>query len=111
VKGKPRSHEFDAVSEDKKNVCAIRTASWKTSGGRRGSGKVLEAYAEIYFLDHVEANEKYLVLTDSEFFENLKRDSQGRLPPEIGLLYCELPENLQTEVAKIRTASRSELGF
>jgi len=33
VNGKAARHEFDAVSEDKKIVCAIKTASWKTSGG------------------------------------------------------------------------------
>ncbi len=42
VKDRPARHEFDAVSEDKKIVCGIKTASWKTSGGkqielRRGS--------------------------------------------------------------------------
>ena len=111
VKDKAKKHEFDAVSDDKGIVCGIKTASWKTSGGKRGSGKIHGAYAEIYFLDHVDASEKYLVLTDMEFYENLKRDSQGRLPPDIGLLHCELPESLQGEVDRIRITSRRELGF
>ena len=111
VKDNAKSHEFDAVSQSKKIICAIKTASWKTSGGRRGSGKIQGAYAEIYFLDHVDAEEKYLVLTDAEFYENLKRDSHGRLPSNIGLLYCELPESLKIEVDKIRVTSRRELGF
>ncbi|HEV2223486.1 MAG TPA: hypothetical protein VGR84_10840 [Candidatus Acidoferrales bacterium] len=64
----------------------------------------------IYFLDHVDAEQKYLVLTDAEFYENLKRNLQGRLAPGIELFYCELPENLKTEVDRIRITSRGELG-
>ena len=110
VKGKPAQHEFDAVSEDKKIVCGIKTASWTTSGGKRGSGKIQGAYAELYFLNLVEAGQKYLVLTDNEFYEKLKNDSRGKLAPDTDLLYCELPEDLQREVAAIRTESRKELG-
>jgi hypothetical protein len=62
-------------------------------------------------LEHVDAEQRCLVLTDSEFFENLRRDSQGKLPPNIELLYCELPEDLKREVDSIRTTSRRELGF
>lgn len=111
VKGKAAKHEFDAASEDRKIVCGIKTASWKTSGNKRGSGKIQGAYAEIYFLDHVDADKKFLVLTDREFFEKLTSDSLGKHPPELNLLYCELPKDLSKEVDAIRTASRHELGF
>jgi hypothetical protein len=110
VKDGSGHHEFDAVSEDKKIVCSIKTASWKTSGGKRGAGKIQGAYAELYFLDHVEAEQKYLVLTDPEFFENLTRDAQGKLSPKIDFLHCSLPEELEREVHAIRAASRTELG-
>jgi hypothetical protein len=110
IQGQPNTHEFDAVSGDRRIVCSIKTASWKTGSGKRGSGKIQGAYAEIYFLDHVDAQQKYLVLTDAEFYENLKRNLQGRLSPGIDLLYCELPENLKTEVDRIRITSRRELG-
>lgn len=109
--GKPATHEFDAVSEDREIVCGIKTASWKTSGGKRGAGKIQGAYAEIYFLSLVEANQKYLILTDLEFFENLKKDSKGKLAPGIELLHCPLPDDLKREVDAIRTESRRELGF
>ena len=79
VEGKPRTHEFDAVSEDGAIVCSIKTASWKTSGKKRGSGKVHGAYMELYFLDHVCASQRYLVLTDPEFVECFKRETAGRL--------------------------------
>ncbi len=109
VEGAPANHEFDAVSDDRKVVCGIKTASWTTSGGKRGAGKIQGAYAELYFLDHVDAEQKYLILTDSEFFKNLGRDSKGKLPPNIGLLHCELPDELKKEVEAIRTKSRDEV--
>jgi hypothetical protein len=111
VQGQAHTHEFDAVSKDRKIVCSIKTASWKTGGGNRGSGKIQGAYAEIYFLDHVDAEQKYLVLTDAEFHDNLKRNLEGRLAPGISLFNCELPDDLKKEVDKIRITSRGELGF
>jgi|SRR5882724_8739472 len=111
VHGQANTHEFDAVSKDRKIICSIKTASWKTGGGKRGSGKIQGAYAEIYFLDHVDADQKLLVLTDAEFYRNLKRNLQGRLAPGINLIDCELPEDLKKEVDKIRVTSRGELGF
>lgn len=110
VKDKPAQHEFDAVSEDRNIVCGIKTASWTTSGGKRGSGKIQGAYAELYFLNFVEAEQKYLVLTDHEFYEKLRNDSRGKLAPDIDLLHCELPEDLQRIVGAIRAESRKELG-
>jgi hypothetical protein len=111
VKGGAAYHEFDAVSDNKKIVCGIKTASWKTSSGKRGAGKIQGAYAELYFLSLVDAEEKYLVLTDPEFYENLKRDSEGALAAGIELLRCELPDDLKREVDAIRARSRRELGF
>lgn len=110
VEDRPAKHEFDAVSEDRKIVCGIKTASWTTSGGKRGAGKIQGAYAELYFLSLVEAEKKYLTLTDPKFYENLAKDSRGKLAPGIELLHCELPENLQREVAAVRTESQKELG-
>ncbi len=111
VLGKPAVHEFDAVSSDRKIICGIKTASWKTSGGNRGDGKIKGAYAEIYFLDHVEAQQKFLVLTDEEFYRNLATELSGKLPADIDLLLCKLPDDLEKEVKRVRATSRRELGF
>lgn len=35
VQGEPKTHEFDAVSEDNTIICGVKTSSWKTSGGKR----------------------------------------------------------------------------
>ncbi len=111
VEGTARTHEFDAVSEDGLIVCSIKTASWKTSGGKRGDGKVGGAYRELYFLDHVRAQKKYLILTDPEFFQCFTRETQGRVASGLALLHCPLPGELCRQIAAIRKASRSELGF
>lgn len=102
-------HEVDAVSEDRKIVCGIETASWRRSSGKRGVKKIQGASVEFHFLSLVEADQKYLVLTDPEFYENLKSDTRGKRAPGIDLLHCELPEDLEREVDAIRTASRREL--
>ena len=110
VQGKPKKHEFDAVSQDRSIVCGIKTASWLTSGGKRGSGKVQGAYTELYFLNLVQAREKYLVLTDPDFFRCFEQECTGRLAIGIGLLHCPLPDELCREIDGIRKLSRLELG-
>ncbi len=111
VQGEAKAHEFDAVSKDESIVCGIKTASWKTSGGKRGSGKVQGAFTELYFLHLVDAQQKYLVLTDPEFFRHFTKECDGRLAVGLRLLHCPLSPELQREIESIRTASRSELGF
>jgi len=110
VEGSAAKHEFDAVSQDKQIICAVKTASWKTSGGKRGAGKIQGAYCELYFLDHIDAKERYLVLTSKEFFEGLSRDTKGKLAEGLGLLYCELPDDLAKEVGRVYDSSSSEQG-
>jgi hypothetical protein len=80
VQGIARTHEFDAVSEDESIVCSIQTASWKTSGKKRGSGKVHGAYTELYFLSLIQATQKILILTDPEFFECFTRERSRPAP-------------------------------
>jgi hypothetical protein len=111
VQGKSRLHEFDAVSKDDSIVCGVKTASWKTSGNKRGSGKVQGAYTELYFLNLVQAKQKCLILTDPQFYRCFQRETDGRLVMGVTLLHCPLPAELCTEIAKIRKTSRCELGF
>jgi len=111
VQGSARTHEFEAVSKDGTIVCSIKTASWKTSSLKRGSGKVHGANTELYFLDHVPARQKCLILTDPEFFECFSRETQGRLGSGLALLHCALPQEICREIAAIRLKARAELGF
>jgi len=110
MRGVPKTHEFDAVSEDRPVVCGIKTSSWKTSGGKRGAGKIAVAYMGIYFLSHVAAQEKYLVLTDSEFYAGLQKEVEGKLAVGVGLLRCELSGGLADKVGAVRRKSREEQG-
>lgn len=111
VQGTARTHEFDAVSQDGLIVCSIKTASWKTATGKRGDGKVGGAYREVYFLDHVPAHQKYLILTDPAFFDCFWRETQGRLAAGVGLIHCPLPPEICNEIATIRLKSRVELNI
>ena len=110
VQGVPKTHEFDGVSEDRAVVCGIKTSSWKTSGGKWGAGKIAVAYMEIYFLSHVAAKQKYLVLTDSEFHAGLEKQVEGKLAVGVGLLRCDLPRGLAEKVGAVRRKSRKEQG-
>src|SRR5580658_3167693 len=91
-------HELDAVSTDRRIVCAIKTASWMTGSGKRGTGKIHGVIAEVYFLDHVEADQKFLVLTDLEFHERLVGSVVAKFPSTVDILHCQLPEHLWEEV-------------
>ena len=88
------SHEFDAVSADGRIVCGIKSSSGVTSGGKIPSGKIAGAYQELYFLASVDADKRFLVLTDEEFYELLARNMGEKLSREIQLLYCPLTEEL-----------------
>src|SRR5271163_862052 len=72
-------HEFDAVSADKRIVCGIKSSSGITSGGRIPSGKIAGAYEELYFLASVTADQRFLVLTDEEFYTLLSVKMQEKL--------------------------------
>jgi len=102
-------HEFDGVSEDSKIVVGIKSSSGKTTGGRVPSGKKASAYAELYFLSLVEAERKYLVLTDREFFELFSKDCEGKMAAGTALLYCPLSDELQARVWELRNKASSEI--
>lgn len=102
-------HEFDAVSADKRIVCGIKSSSGATSGGRNPSGKIASAYQELYFLASVDAAQRFLVLTDEEFYEILSKNMREKLSREIKLLYCPLTEELAQLVKKVRSEASSEI--
>lgn len=104
------THEFDAVSEDGAVVTSIKAAGGKTSGGRLPSGKVKSAVAELYYLCLVPAPTRMLVLVSREFHEILSRCLEGRLAPGIALKLIELPEEMQSEVDRIRRVASLEVG-
>jgi hypothetical protein len=102
-------HEFDAVSADRRIVCGIKSSSGNTSGGRNPSGKIAGAYEELYFLANVDADQRFLVLTDEEFYRLLSEKMREKLTREIRLLHCPLTEELAQLVKKVRTEASSEI--
>lgn len=102
-------HEFDAVSADKRIVCGIKSSSGITSGGRNPSGKIAGAYEELYFLASVDADQRFLVLTDEEFYRLLSEKMREKLTRQTRLLYCPLTEELAQLVKKIRSDASGEI--
>jgi hypothetical protein len=103
------SHEFDAVSVDKRIVCGIKSSSGVTSGGKNPSGKIAGACEEIYFLASVDADQRFLILTDQEFYQVLSEKMRDKLTHGIALKYCQLNEELSQLVKKIQSGASSEI--
>ena len=78
---------------------------------RENASPTQTAYTELYFLSLIQAKQRYLVLTDPEFSSCFSKETVGRVANGIALLQCPLPEELCRQIAAIRKASRSELGF
>lgn len=102
-------HEFDAVSADKKIVCGIKSSSAATSGGKNPSGEIASAYEELYFLAGVDADQRFLILTDEDFYRLLSKRMQEKLSRDIKLLYCPLTEELAQLVRAIHSEASSEI--
>jgi len=104
----PGKHEFDAVSEDKSIVAAIKGHSWKTSGGNLPSGKYAQLYQELYFLSLVKATQKFLILTHEEMYNDFQKRSQGKIAEGIRILFCELPREVEEKVASMQVRASKE---
>jgi hypothetical protein len=102
-------HEFDAVSANKKVVCGIKSSSAATSGGKNPSGKIASAYEELYFLAGVEAEQRFLVLTDEAFYQLLSKKMREKLSRDIKLLYCPLNGELAQLVKAIHSEASREI--
>lgn len=100
--GNPRQYEFDAVSEDRSIVAGIKSYTGKTSGGNRPAAKISGVYKEIFFLSLVRSEYKLLVLTDSEFFEIIKKEFNGILPERTAIIHIPVPKELQKKLDTLK---------
>ena len=108
--GTPATHEFDAVSGDGKIVVSVKASSGKTTGGKGPSGKIKDSYAEVFFLSRLQKRDKrFLVLTDREYYELFKKDSDGKIPEGVEMMNIEPPEHLAEEVHKARKKASEEV--
>ena len=109
LKGCEGDHRFDAVSENHRIVVCIRSASGNTSGENRPSGKLAGTFKDLYFLLLVDAETKVLVLTDSEFFEYFSSGQKKHIPPNIQVLHCPLPAEIEQAVRDMRKHATEEI--
>ncbi len=74
--GEPKHKEFDLVSEDSNIVVQVKSSSPQKSG-RKPATNIARCYGDCYLLEKVTAWKKILALTNKEFYEIFKKDSEG----------------------------------
>ncbi|HEV7649657.1 MAG TPA: hypothetical protein VGP26_16045 [Actinophytocola sp.] len=100
-------HEFDAVSDNGRIVASIKTAS--TAGGRHPSGRVVNCFAELYFLSLVRARRRLLVLTSPEFHELFRTVAQDKVAAGIEIVHFPLSVDVQARVSAVQRAAGEEI--
>jgi len=79
-KRKPQIHEFDLVSDGTDVIGEIKS-------GRNSKGNYVRTLANCIFLSKVKARKKLLVLTDKEFYDHFKANSEGVIQKNIDIIY------------------------
>lgn len=78
-KNKPQIHEFDIVSDEMNIVGEIKS-------GRKSRDNYLRALADCMFLSQVKAKKKMFVLTNKDFYDYFKTNSEGIIAKDIDLV-------------------------
>jgi hypothetical protein len=104
-------HEFDAVSDNGEIVASIKSIGGKTKSGKFAAANYLACVAELYFLSLVHADQRFLVLTDSEMHKQLENRliAKNRLASGIDLKLVQLPDDLHLGMQALRAVSRKEV--
>jgi hypothetical protein len=102
-------HEFDAVSDNSRIVASIKAAAAPGSGVRDPSGKVVNCFAELYFLSLVRARRRLLVLTSPRFHELFAALAQGKVAPGVEIVHIPLSAEVQARVAAVQKAAGDEV--
>lgn len=101
-------HEFDAVSEDNNIIAGIKTNSYKTKSGKLPQGKFAGLYQELYFLSMVKGQEKFLILTNQDLFNDFLKRSEGKVADGIELRSCQLPSDILSIVDSVQKKASDE---
>jgi hypothetical protein len=89
--------DFDAVSVDDTIVANISTSSFKTSGGKNGSGKIQKIRSDMLFLLMVPAKKRLIDFSEEDMFDYFMKENQkGRVPNDVEFIYSPIPENLRS---------------
>ena len=102
-------HKFDVVSKNRTIVGGIKATTLRKKGGV-GVGVIKSAFTELYYLSLVEADKKFLILTDKGFYEHFKKISSGKILSDTKIIYCQLPKRLSDIVAEIHKTASEEIG-
>lgn len=105
-----KSKIFDGVSTDGKIVAKVINHSGFTSGNNKPIAKIRNTFAECYFLSLTESLNRYLVMTDPEFYQIFKDESEGLLiSNNIHLLLIELPSEYCDIVSRVMKQASEEM--
>lgn len=83
--GKPAMHNFDLVSADCQIIVEVKSHQL-TKGGNIPSGKLSDTYQACSMLEKASAINKFVILTDREFYKIFKRYSDGKISEDIELV-------------------------
>jgi len=113
--GKPVMHNFDLVSADCQIIVEVKSHQL-TKGGNIPSGKLSDTYQACSMLEKVSAINKFLLLTDREFYQIFKRYSDGKISNDIELVLLTDERLCQVNDSKaipspIKTACSKETSF
>lgn len=108
VGSRNKRKEFDGVSANGDVVVKVLNHSGLTSGGKLPTAKIRNTYADCYFLNLTEAKNKYLVITNREFYDIFANKSDGFLE-DIKLLYINLPEKYSRIAQEVSMRASDEM--
>ena len=110
--GSSKYKTFDGVSADEYIVAKVINHSGLTSGNNKPNAKIRSTFAECYFLSLTGARDKYLIMTDPEFYQIFKDESIGLLETNnIKLILVELPEKYRTILSQVTKQASDEMNM
>jgi len=89
--GLPKIHEFDLVANTENGLLIgeVKSSSY-SSQSRYQTTKFWRVLGACIYLEKVKASRKILVLTEKEFFEHFKVDSEGLISEDIEVMLIEV---------------------
>ena len=101
-------HKFDAISRDRSIVAGIKSNHPRPEK-KVGVGVVDSSLVELYYLSLVKAKRKFLIFTNKDFYEILKRRLEGKILPDTKILYCKLSKKAASIAARAAKSARREI--
>ena len=102
--------DFDAVSEDHKIVATISTSGSKTATGKHAVGKLHKIRSDMFFLLLVNAERRFVVLTEPDMLELCQKETEGgRVPSSIKFLCAQIPDDLAVRLRSARQVASKEV--